>query len=187
MNKIGDIKYGNELGYKKTKTGKGAAFIWLTCPDCGKQRWVRLVKGKPIYLLCLSCGNRRVARKGAANSYWKGGRSIARRGYIDIHVATDDFFFPMANKRHYVPEHRLVMAKYLGRCLHRWELVHHKHTRYPAGSIGDKQDNRIENLQLVTDDRHKQITTLEMEIKKLKEDKQRLLQLLKDNGFGDCS
>lgn len=74
----------------------------------------------------------------------------------------------MANKQGYVPEHRLVVAKCLGRCLQLWELVHHKHSRYPAGSIEDKQDNRYpENLQLVTDDRHKQITILEHRIKKL--------------------
>ena len=61
------------------------------------------------------------------------------------------------------------MAKHLGRNLHRWELVHHKHTKYPAGSIEDKQDNRIENLQLVSDDRHNQITLMERRIKYLEE------------------
>ena len=70
-----------------------------------------------------------------------------------------DFFYQMANKNGYVLEHRLVMARYLERNLHRWEIVHHKnHIR---------DDNRIENLQLVSDNRHKQITMLENRIKYL--------------------
>jgi hypothetical protein len=46
----------------------------------------------------------------------------------------------MADKSNRCLEHRLVMSEFLGRTLLPGETVHHKN--------GDRQDNRIENLQL---------------------------------------
>ena len=170
MNKIGEIKYGNELGKKRASVGKGGAFIWYACITCGREWWVRYLKGKPYVTQCQPCGTRAVKRIGKDNPSWRGGRSKTSKGYIVIHVSPDDFFYPMVDNRNYVPEHRLVVAKSLGRCLHSWEIVHHKNHI--------KDDNRIENLQLVSDDRHKQISILERKIQLLDMENKELEQLL---------
>jgi len=84
---------------------------------------------------------------GGRNYRWQGGKGQSVSGYITVRLYPDDFFYPMADKRwHYIFEHRLVMAKALGRCLQTWELVHHKN--------GIKTDNRIENLELTTNGSH---------------------------------
>ena len=146
MPNIGEIKTAKELGYKS----KGVKYIWLGCPNCSKERWIQYVK-RDIKKLCFQCANR--SRRQVGNTF------INSKGYRVILLAEDDFFFSMANDRRWILEHRLIMAKHLGRCLHSWEIVHHKnHIR---------QDNRIENLQLQSDIGHKQLTIMEQRIDKL--------------------
>ena len=153
MPKIGDIQLGNEVGYKNTHK-----YQWRICPFCEYERWVQM---KWVGSRCRPCANKQESwkQKREKSACWKGGRTIDGNGYMNILLELKDFFSSMADKKGYVLEHRLVMAKHLGRCLHSWEIVHHKN--------GIRNDNRLENLQLVSDDRHKQITILENRIKRL--------------------
>lgn len=158
MPEVGNITRGTDLGFRNHNQ-----YIIHRCINCGKERWVMLIRGQPENVRCRSCAMR--GRRGNRGHNWQGGRIILARGYVQVLLTPDNFFYPMTNKDGYVMEHRLVVAKYLGRNLHLWEIVHHKGAKYPKGSKEDKADNRYpENLQLVTDDRHKQITILENRI-----------------------
>ena len=66
-------------------------------------------------------------------------------GYMYICAANH----PCAKKNGIVSVHRYVMSKYLGRVLLQEELVHHKN--------GDKTDNRLENLEVMTAREHAQL------------------------------
>jgi hypothetical protein len=111
-------------------------------------------------------------RFGKVNSHWQGG-IYTEHGYVFVKLTPTDPFYPMTKHDGYVLEHRLVIARSLGRCLQSGEIVHHKnHIR---------NDNRLENLQLVALDRHRQITILEEKIKDLEaqlEERAKLLRLL---------
>jgi len=154
--KLGDIRRGTKLGY--ISTGK---FIWVACEKCGRERWVQLLGSKPRRKLCRFCvglgrhpSEETIAKiSGVNSSSWEGGRQNNADGYILIKLQPDDFFRPMADSRGYVLEHRLIVAKALGRCLQRWEIVHHKGQRYTG--IENRSDNRYpENLELTIRGNH---------------------------------
>lgn len=151
MPEAGEIRRGREIGYKSRK----AKYIFAACIDCGKCRWVQLVKGKASHLRCLPCENK--TRRGEAHFFWKGGKITTSDGYIRLLLQPNDAFCLMVDRYGYVLEHRLVMAKHLGRCLlpYPLEIVHHKN--------GIKSDNRLENLKLTSGRRHPLETRLSIE------------------------
>ena len=148
---VGDVKRACEIGYQGT-----SRYIWHSCVDCGKQRWVQFLHNCPRNLRCYSCANKgkTLGRTGEQSPTWKGGRTKDSEGYIRIKLQPGDPFYAMVDCRGYVREHRLMMAKHLGRCLKHGEVVHHR----PGIA---KDDNRLENLQLTTTSLHSHMTDFE--------------------------
>ena len=61
------------------------------------------------------------------NPAWKGGITKCHSArYIRIKLAPADPLYAMCDSKGYVYEHRLVMAKLLGRCLNENEVTHHR-------------------------------------------------------------
>lgn len=123
-----------------------------------KRKISESLKGKPSFRK----GKPYPQMRGDKNPGWKGGRYEAK-GYVHIRKLEH----PNANNG-YVLEHRLVMEEHLGRFLRFWEIVHHRN--------GIKNDNRIENLELLPKGKHNtQIQRVVLENLELKE-KIRLLE-----------
>lgn len=123
------------------------------CLDCGKVRRVQVRNGELISLRCHPCGvKHRVSTKPdswanrESHPRWRGGRHVTVGGYVQIVVPVDDSMICMADSRGRIFEHRLVMARHLGRLLLTEEQVHHRN--------GNKQDNRVENLELLSLEEH---------------------------------
>lgn len=79
---------------------------------------------------------------------WNGGRHVASNGYVEIKVKGH----PRQNKRGYVYEHQFVMEQHIGRLLKKGEVVHH--------IDGNKQNNDISNLMLLTNEEHAKLHSL---------------------------
>lgn len=144
---IGERRRGREID--RYGGGERCLYEWSPCRVCGKPRWVIINRGKIKNDRCKSCSDRERIKQyhgvGEKSTGWKGG-FYYRYGYKYIWLPKEDFYYPMVCKKPYVAEHRLVMARHLNRCLHKWEIVHHKN--------GIRDDNRIENLDLTILGRH---------------------------------
>ena len=83
-------------------------------------------------------------RAGKRHLNWVGGRTSTGTGYMQVMVDAHDPLYVMAaahkDGSRYVLEHRLVMARHLGRPLHKLETVHH--------IDGNRCNNDISNLEL---------------------------------------
>ena len=153
----------------------------VACERCGFIRKVTIRDGVPISRICKKChahdlasGRKEHPEWSPGNPNWKGkGKgNHYERGYKLVKLYSGDPFYQMVNNKGFVREHRLVVAKALGRCLQLGEVVHHK-----AGYA--KDDNRYpETLQLNTVDGHNTITAMRNKIDALE---RRIKDLLEKN------
>lgn len=120
--------------YELNKNNKNSKFCSVKCSNASRKN------GK--YLPCDNCGK---------IVYFKEKELVRSKTHFCSHKCHDDFLRYTGNKNEYVKrnqkrEHRVVMEEYLGRNLLPDEHIHHKN--------GNKHDNRIENLMILSPSEH---------------------------------
>ncbi|MBT4817729.1 MAG: HNH endonuclease [Lentisphaerae bacterium] len=107
--------------------------MWLCRCKCGGRTVVST--GRLRSNAVQSCGCLQ-HRRGEDHPNWRTGVHITQDGYREVPV-------PGSTDSHrYRAEHRFVAERMVGRTLHPWEVVHHRNR--------DRQDNRPENLQVLS-------------------------------------
>ena len=131
------------LYIRRTEKGRVHYYVLVPCALCEELRPVRkdYAEKKKYSVNCRKCTPPPIM-VGNDNPSWKGGRIEINRGYIGVKIYKDSSFYSMANRHGYVPEHRLVFAQHLNRCLDATEIIHH--------IDGDKTNNNLSNLELLT-------------------------------------
>lgn len=138
INRYGGLKhFGNLMRLKLKNERDGEDKV--ICENCGKEFRVT-----PFYMngerkrkyCCKACEANARRYYNTINNY-KGGH-IAKNGYRYIRINGKQ-----------IEEHRIIMERAIGRPLSSDEQVHHIN--------GDKLDNRIENLLLLTNKEHQKL------------------------------
>lgn len=135
--------------YKCAGIGRSKAIVYesKTCPTCRKEfrrkHWMSKVKFVRQKFCSYSC-----ASSDENCSFWKGGMYkngmyIENGGYVRVRVA---------GRHSFIGQHRTVYEEYHKCCILPWILCHHINE--------NKQDNRIENLELMTRKQHSRLHRL---------------------------
>ena len=119
----------------------------INCEVCGEE------STKPVYrkarFCSHKCANQRDNegrfKKGKESRFWKGGRYIAKNGYVYIYAP----WHHRANSSKYVAEHILVAESKIGRLLEKNEEVHHIDC--------NKLNNNPDNLLVLTRSEHRKL------------------------------
>ena len=114
--------------------------IKITCDNCKKEFETYACYSKRQRKHCFCSKKCEGEFRSYKNTFqhWKGGQIAKSTGYKYITINGKA-----------IEEHRLVMMKHLGRKLNTNEQVHHIN--------GNKLDNRIENLMLLTNSEHQKL------------------------------
>lgn len=128
--------------------------IIVNCTTCNKKVKKYKQNKKGFYFCSTNCytnfrkNNKNIfpnppINSGSNNFRWNGGQTVDRYGYTKVFDKDN----PMSDSKGYVYLHRLIFSKSVGRVLLKNEWVHHKNE--------NKRDNRLENLELMTEKQHK--------------------------------